>query len=390
MRVLIVGSVLRPDWTGGEPRLGRSIADGLRDRGVTVVVDARPRRGVYLLATAVTPWDWDVLAVESYRRSIRAARPDVVLCFYDYDTSIQRAAMVERVPSVTAVHIHWPICPIGTLYLEGQGICSGAGLGKCLAHMDRRIPDTRLPGNLTRLPPPFGAAVYAKFRARPRSLSTSRFLIAPSESMERLLAASGYENVRVIPNGIDLSEFAPSTSVSDPPEVLLVAATSSERKGLRDFCAMADRVRARRPDVVFTATNFEGNPSVRGTSRLTRAELIARMRSAYLLVVPSLWSEPFGMVSLEGMAAGRPVVAYDVGAAREILGDGGGILVPRGDIDGLAASALTLLADPEQARRVGQAGRRRVQSVYGLEPMVDRYLRCLHDALASQPRAVRE
>jgi glycosyltransferase involved in cell wall biosynthesis len=67
-------------------------------------------------------------------------------------------------------------------------------------------------------------------------------------------------------------------------------------------------------------------------------------------------------VVLEAMAQGRPVVATAVGGTPELVVDGGtGLLVPPNDVDALAAALGRLLADPELAGRMGDAGRVRVR-----------------------------
>ncbi|MBE0477485.1 MAG: glycosyltransferase family 4 protein [Coriobacteriia bacterium] len=76
-----------------------------------------------------------------------------------------------------------------------------------------------------------------------------------------------------------------------------------------------------------------------------------------VLAVPSL-SEGLGHSAMEGMALGVPVVASRVGGLPEVVEDGvTGLLVPPSDPNALAGAILTLLADPERARRMGEAGR---------------------------------
>jgi glycosyltransferase involved in cell wall biosynthesis len=68
------------------------------------------------------------------------------------------------------------------------------------------------------------------------------------------------------------------------------------------------------------------------------------------------------VVVLEAMAAGKPVVASDLAGLPLAVADGAtGLLVPPGDPGALAAAVGALLADPERARRLGAAGRRRVE-----------------------------
>ena len=91
-----------------------------------------------------------------------------------------------------------------------------------------------------------------------------------------------------------------------------------------------------------------------------------------VFVLPSLW-EGFGLVLLEAMAAGRPVVASAVGPVPEIVVDGvTGLLVPPGDPDALAAAIVRLLTDRELASAFGRAGRARVEAEFGLDAMVAR------------------
>lgn len=81
-----------------------------------------------------------------------------------------------------------------------------------------------------------------------------------------------------------------------------------------------------------------------------------------VVVHASVSSEPFGMVIVEGMAAGKPVIASYGGGVPEIIVDGeSGLLFPMGDADALTQKLETLLNDPQRAQQIGQAGFRRVR-----------------------------
>jgi len=85
------------------------------------------------------------------------------------------------------------------------------------------------------------------------------------------------------------------------------------------------------------------------------------------VVVNCSANEPFGRVVIEAMACRRPVVAFSSGAIPEIVEDGvSGRLVPLGDVRAMAQAICELLVAPEQARALGEAGRRRVESEFGL------------------------
>jgi glycosyltransferase involved in cell wall biosynthesis len=79
---------------------------------------------------------------------------------------------------------------------------------------------------------------------------------------------------------------------------------------------------------------------------LDRAQMPAAWARAALAVVPSTWAEPFGMVAMESLAAGTPVVASDVGALPEVVRDGvDGLLVPRNDGPALRTAVSALMND---------------------------------------------
>lgn len=88
---------------------------------------------------------------------------------------------------------------------------------------------------------------------------------------------------------------------------------------------------------------------------------------ADILVVPSkrikTWEEQYGMVLVEGMASGLPIVAYDTGAISEVLDDVG-LLVKEGDIDGLTGAIIRLIKDENLRKKLGRMGRKRAEEKF--------------------------
>lgn len=101
-------------------------------------------------------------------------------------------------------------------------------------------------------------------------------------------------------------------------------------------------------------------------------EDIARLMHAFdVFALPSRW-EGFGIVFLEAMAAGTPIVASNTSAIPEIVADGEtGFLCPPGDVDALANAIARLLCDAPERERLGTAGRRRLDSEFSVDRMVD-------------------
>ena len=89
-----------------------------------------------------------------------------------------------------------------------------------------------------------------------------------------------------------------------------------------------------------------------------------------VFVLPSRW-EGFGLVLLEAMAAGKPIVATRVGAIPEVVVDGEtGVLIPAGDPLALAEGLSRLAMEPGLARQLGDAGRERLRRRFSVEKMV--------------------
>lgn len=113
---------------------------------------------------------------------------------------------------------------------------------------------------------------------------------------------------------------------------------------------------------------------------LDREKLIAAYQHTDLLVLPSS-HEGFGIVLLEAMAAGKPVIAYDNTSMSELCRHGeNGLLVPTGDVEALAAAIWKILGSPDSRARFGAAGRARAFGEFERERMLDRLLKEIYPA----------
>jgi L-malate glycosyltransferase len=109
------------------------------------------------------------------------------------------------------------------------------------------------------------------------------------------------------------------------------------------------------------------------------------LAAADVLLLPSE-TESFGLVALEAMASGVPVVASDVGGLPEVVEHGvTGFLAPVGDVDAMAGYCLTLLSDCQDARKYGEAARRRASEKFDYRSIIPLYERIYERLLAGTP-----
>ncbi len=107
-----------------------------------------------------------------------------------------------------------------------------------------------------------------------------------------------------------------------------------------------------------------------------------RVIAAADVVVCSSSFESYGIVNVEAMACGKPVVSTSRGGPSETIVHGEtGFLVEPGDYEGLARHVITLLRDSDLRARMGQAGHARVERLFSAQAMADAYRHALDELL---------
>jgi glycosyltransferase involved in cell wall biosynthesis len=120
------------------------------------------------------------------------------------------------------------------------------------------------------------------------------------------------------------------------------------------------------------------------TGWLEGGELAAAYSSCDVFVTPSLCFDTFGLVNLEAMEHGLPVVATSMGGSKEVVLHGEtGLIANPFDVPAYADCIATLLADPDLRQRMGQAGRARLESHFGIERLHAEFLEEYEAARAS-------
>lgn len=202
--------------------------------------------------------------------------------------------------------------------------------------------------------------------------------IAVSPSAARFVEQyfPGYYNI--IPNGVDVERFsAPAPKLpefDDGMLNILFVGRPEKRKGLDYLIEAFAIVKRRRPAtrlIVVGAGNFEQHKrrvrslrlaDVAFVSYVPAEELPRYHHTAHVFCAPNTGFESQGIVLLEAMAAGLPVVASNIEGFAAVITHGvEGLLALPGDAAGLAAALLELLEDPERRREMGARGRLRAE-----------------------------
>lgn len=292
---------------------------------------------------------------------------------------------LRSMDSFDLVHLHYPFF-------------SGAEL---VALSRRRFVatyhhDVELPGPLG-----WGVALHGRTLGRAVLRRAERLCVTSHDYFRHSRVAADYAtaaaHIRELPNGVDLTRFQPAEQESPArrarrlpedafvalfvggmdqahafkgvPVLLHALARTPEAWGL----CVGDG--ALRPGFERLAAELGIQERVRFTGRVSDAELPALYQAADVLVLPSQTrGEAFGVVLLEALASGTPVIASDLPGVRSLVAPGlDGYLVEPGDAEALARTLGHMMNLPHAMRRsMGRAGRAKVEQRYGWEHIGDR------------------
>ena len=268
---------------------------------------------------------------------------------------------------------------------------------------------TRLPVRIASMRETEGMRTPSQKKVQRVAYSMSHQVVANCNAVREKLIADSIrtDKVTVIYNGLDFGRLATPNSRHEtlsllgvPAEkrtrrfVTIVANMRHEVKDYPMFLRSAKRVKDAVPESAFLlAGEGELKSALHDLAQelgildsvifLGRCDKIAELLSISEICVLSSKAEGFSNSILEYMAAARPVVATEVGGAAEAIREGEtGYLVPSGNDELMAARLVTLLRDPEKARRMGDAGRRVVEEKFSCQAQLarteDLYLRLLN------------
>jgi glycogen synthase len=357
--------------------------------------------------------------------TVRGVKPDFTLPFDDprhgrfMDTMARDLIMAGTLAHTEVVHCH-------TWYAHFAG-CLVKQLGGARLILTTHSLEPHRPWKVEQL----GTAYRASTWIERTAYENADGVIAVSQAMRHdvhQLYGVPDEKIRVIHNGIDLDQYKPAPDPAvlarygiDPkvPYVLFVGRITRQ-KGIIHLVNAVPHVRpgvqvvlvAGAPDTVEIgkemaqkveeARRATTNPLIWVAQIVPKEDIIALYSQAALFVCPSVY-EPFGIINLEAMACGTPVVASAVGGIKEVVvPEETGQLVPieaRGETDfepkdpdrfarDLAAAINRLLDDPERLRAMGAKARERVERLFSWTSIAARTLDFYRAVVAGRPSSV--
>ena len=314
-------------------------------------------------------------AAFSLRRVLRQFRPDIVhVNLYLTQLSPWILPVIRGVPSVYYALWNRAVCPLGTRRTPGGHRCTNKPGISCLRSRCLPLHDW--------LPVMGQMALDRRWRG-----AFTR-VIAISRSVSNQLDEFGrgqLRNAAVIYPGTQV--VRPRDRMSDHPLVVFAGRLVTEKGAeilLRAFAIVFAQNPAcrliiagdgpQRPALEKFSEKLALGHSVTFPGHLTHDAILELIRKAWVVCVPSLWDEPFGLIAAEAQMNGVAVIASDIGGLQEIVRDQEtGFLVEPGKCDSLANLIGQVLANRNQAIALGIAGHAHARDHFSIEAFGDQF-----------------
>ncbi len=206
-----------------------------------------------------------------------------------------------------------------------------------------------------------------------RALKKIDKIFAVSGALKEAVGANGISSVEIIHNGIDAGEWTINEATGNN---ILFAGRVDDAKGVKVLINAFSAVSSEVSDAKLTIVGDGGlkadiNTNITILPWQSREAMKKLFAEAAVVIVPSLYLDPFPTVNLEAMAAGRPVVGTCFGGTKEaVISNETGYIVNPYDEKALAEKIIDLLKNKEKAAAFGAFGRKRVEEVFSLEKQV--------------------
>ena len=326
------------------------------------------------------------LKLQQVQQILEGEDPDLI-----YIHQVLNSALIDLLtkqkPSVLYMHSFKIVCPDGRKMLQRQWKTCPFALSRLCqtrAYLYRCMPRNPLVGMpLIRNSKRLGDLHH---RRSP--------IIVASAFMKDVLLYNGFaaDRISVLPYFTYLPEPEAFGHASKEPLVLALGRIVPE-KGMHHLIKAFSTLRP--PSKLTIVGDGPALPSLKKLAHdlgipsrvhfpgwLSHDKLDALYRRCCIVVLPSIWPEPFGIVGIEAMAYAKPVVAFDVGGVDEWLDHGvTGFLTKPRDEDALAEKISLLIQDPDRACRMGDRGREEVEKRFKPDVHMRQLVRLFEEAI---------
>jgi len=310
-------------------------------------------------------------------------------------------------PLVVTVRDTMHICSVGAVCLHQRDLppqrCSIRQYRICFEDFQRSYfpalgPFRRLKAGLRHW------VEIADTKLRQAALARADQILIVSGALGEIYRASGvvpgstrtaYNSATAEVPNIDAATARAELQIPAGSPLVLYAGKLSFGKGTPELLLAVQSVHAVRPDVHFVLAGkttdlipVPENHRIHVTGPLPHERVLALHEAADVVVLPSVWKEPFPRVLLEAMTAGRAVVATRAGGIPELVADDvTGLLVPPRDPAALAAALLRVLGDEALRKRLGCAGRERALRLFNSDQICGQLVGAYRGTLGATPSA---
>ena len=397
MKVLIT-SYFSPG-KGGAEESTYLIAKGLKELGNHVVIASSENyngiKTYYLKPkTLFRAWQWSIQAKLLASFLIKVIKKEKIDLIHSQEKITTLGSILagkkSKIPVVTHFRDYWFVCPKSTCLTLNYKNCSVCNYKKMLkyCHESKFLWYTYK---------------WSFIKSSWKLLKKSDVKIAVSNFMKEKLKLIGItENVKILPNPIDINLFE---NIDDDSVkkiyglkgiVITFLGTLSYQKGITILMKLIPRILKKKKDVHFLIvgdgplkTLFQTfiktknlNNSVTFTGRLHSQWIPKIYAASDIILFPSIWQEPFGRITIEAMAAGKPIIASNVGGIVDVLEDGKfGFLVNPFNLKQWEERIIELIENEDLRLKMGRMGRRVARKKYRKEVIVKKLMKIYEEII---------
>ncbi|MCM8795686.1 MAG: glycosyltransferase, partial [Candidatus Omnitrophica bacterium] len=391
MRILVVSNLYPPYYRGGYELGCRDVVEQLKIRGYQIKVltrifginhphtDGEVYRWLeFCLPSARFVLTDEIINQRVFRRLCNAFKPDLVFFWNLTHASISCAFLAQKMQIPTCYYIfdNWLATWEMDYWYQAW----------------KHILDRSKYSFLRNLVFQFTSNIFDLIR--PEGNLDLRHVIFASEYLKGIAMQVGkpVADAKVIHFGINIEQFPYKRERCEKPKRLLYVGQIVPHKGvhtaIESLALLVKKYRYESLSLTIVG-NLDFFPSyvlylkklikdnnlekrVKFMGFLSREQILSVYYNHDIFLFPSCWDEPFGMVLLEAMSCGLPVVSTATGGSSEILEDGVNALIfPREDIEACALQIKCLLDDSKLFERISQNARQTIENRFQIEPKVD-------------------